>query len=497
MHYSTLLPLALLPLTQAETILGVYVFHRHGDRTTKAWAPAKLTDLGYTQVFAAGDYFRNKYITSSSPIYAVAQDVVKLSQLDVEAPVDTVLQNSAQAFLQGLYPPVGTNMATTLANGTKISAPMNGYQLIPVNAVSSVSGKNSENTAWLQGISGCANAIVSSNNYFVSEDYKDMLAKTKDFYQTLNPVINGTFNADYNTFKNAYSGISLPLPFFILPDKPRLTISVYDLINVATINNLTIQSSELLTPSTLFQLRTLADHHEFNLAYNSSESIRAIAGSTLAAQILEHLNNTIATKSSAKFGIQFGAYASFLSFFGLAQLPAATENFTAVVDYASSMTFELVTDAAVSADSFPAPEDISVRFLFSNGSAAYHPQTAYPLFGQKETKLPYNTFVAEMEKFSVGDQKTWCVACGDTTGTCAAYAPSSDSGTAATATTTEGNGMSLPVAGVIGAMVTLAVILGLEALILMLGGLRVVSKKALGGVAAASTVVAEEKGVKA
>ena len=44
-----------------------------------------------------------------------------------------------------------------------------------------------------------------------------------------------------------------------------------------------------------------------------------------------------------------------------------------------------------------------------------------------------------------------------------------------------GNKISLPVAGVIGALVTLAVVLGAEALILLAGGLRVVSKKRLGG----------------
>jgi hypothetical protein len=46
--------------------------------------------------------------------------------------------------------------------------------------------------------------------------------------------------------------------------------------------------------------------------------------------------------------------------------------------------------------------------------------------------------------------------------------------------------MSLGVAGVISAMVTLAVILGIELLIMILGGLRLVSKKRLAGTAAPS-----------
>lgn len=156
MRVSQVLSAALLPLIQAEeTVLGVFIFHRHGDRTSKSFAPTTLTDLGYAQVHQSGSFFRNRYIdaNSSSPIYGISSSVVKNSQLSVEAPVDTVLQNSAAGFLQGLYPPVGTTFGTeSLANGSKVEAPLGGYQLIPVNAVASASsGANSENSAWLQG----------------------------------------------------------------------------------------------------------------------------------------------------------------------------------------------------------------------------------------------------------------------------------------------------------------------------------------------------------
>jgi len=264
-------------------------------------------------------------------------------------------------------------------------------------------------------------------------------------------------------------------------------LPVFDLINVATINNATINGSDLLTTDTFFQLRTLADQHEFNLAYNSSDSIRAIAGSTLGAQILQSLNNTITTKSATKMGIQFNAYGSFSSFFGLSGLAATNPNFTAVVDYASSMVFELVTNQTVSSSSYPSPANISVRFLFSNGSAAYGAGLVeYPLFGQSQSPLPYNTFVSQMSNFSIGDQATWCSACGNSTGVCAASATSSSSSSSSSPSSSSsstasssGGGMSLAVAGVIGAMVTLAVILGIEALILLLAGLRVVSKRTL------------------
>lgn len=473
-----LLLFALLPLIQAqETVLGVYIFHRHGDRTSKSWPPTALTDLGYQQVYASGNFYRDRYIdgNASSAIFGISSDLVKNSQLNVQAPVDTVLQTSAAGFLQGLYPPVGAALGSQkLANGTTVEAPMGGFQLIPVNAVqSTASSANSENSAWLQGSSGCNNAIISSNNYFYSQEYMGLLNSTAAFYQSILPAINTTFTAAQDSFKNAYS--------------------IFDYVHVSEIHNATIPFGDLLTPEVLFQLQTLADNHEFNLAYNATDTIRAIAGSTLAAQIVQQLNTTITGKSTSQVGIQFGAYAAFLSFFGLAQLPAVSVNFTGIVDYASSMTFELVTNATVSNTSYPSSSDISVRFLFSNGTASQNPPTAYPLFGQQDTVIPWNTFVTEMNKFAIGDQTSWCNACGNSTGVCAATATSTGSPSAQSTVGSSSGGVSKAVAGVIGAMVTLAVILGVEGLILLATGLRLVSKKRL---ASAAATQGTETGIK-
>jgi hypothetical protein len=198
-----------------ETVLGVYIFHRHGDRTSKSFAPTVLTDLGYAQVHASGEFFRNRYVESNAsiPIFGLAHDVVKTSQLNVQAPVDSVLQNSAAGFLQGLYPPVGATLGSqTLANGSSVEAPLNGFQLIPVNAVASAaSSANSENSAWLQGASGCNNAIISSNNYLFSQEYLTTLNETTGFYQSLLPVINATISADKDNFKNAYTSKYVPV----------------------------------------------------------------------------------------------------------------------------------------------------------------------------------------------------------------------------------------------------------------------------------------------
>jgi hypothetical protein len=140
----------------AETVLGAYIFHRHGDRTPKSLAPTNLTALGYEQVYTSGQYYRARYLTGSSKISGINEDVVKLTQLSVTAPIDNVLQNSAMAFVQALYPPVGSGESVqVLADGRSVQAPMDGYQLIPVNTIATNAG--SEDSGWLQDSSVCAN----------------------------------------------------------------------------------------------------------------------------------------------------------------------------------------------------------------------------------------------------------------------------------------------------------------------------------------------------
>lgn len=186
-----------LPVAQAaaQTVLAVYIFSRHGDRTSKSTPPTVLTDLGYQQVFNSGTYFRNRYIAdgATSQIAGIEPNLVKYSQISASAPMDNVLMPAAQGFLQGLYPPVGSTMGSQkLADGTVVQAPLNGYQLIPIAQVTT--GTNSEDSGWLQGASNCGNAIVSSNEYFSSPEYTTLLNSTADFYQSLAPLINGTFS---------------------------------------------------------------------------------------------------------------------------------------------------------------------------------------------------------------------------------------------------------------------------------------------------------------
>ena len=227
------------------------------------------------------------------------------------------------------------------------------------------------------------------------------------------------------------------------------------MINVAEIHNSSIPSSDILTDETLHQLLTLANAHEYGLAYNASDNMRAIAGMQLAGEILSYMNSTISSKGAKKLGIQFGAYATALSFFGLVDLPKASENFTGVIDYASSLVFELFTNADVSSG-FPSTDDLSVRFLFHNGTASNTSEpVAYPLFGGSSDTVSWNDFQSNLSKFAVSNSKQWCTKCGNSDGTCAAYVSKGDS--ASTQQKSSHTGISPVIGGVIGAMVTIAV----------------------------------------
>ncbi|RAO65935.1 uncharacterized protein BHQ10_001947 [Talaromyces amestolkiae] len=475
MHYkiNLLAAAALVPaiqLSAAETILGAYIFHRHGDRTSKSTPPASLTDLGYHEVLGAGTNFHDRYIAdgSATQIYGIQSETVKLSQLAVSAPLDNVLQNSAAGWLQGLYPPVGGASNQTLRNGTVVEAPLNGYQLIPISITSSGSG--SENNPWLQSSSSCNNALISSNEFFNSDIYLEYLNSTTDLYQSVAPAVNATFTTSQLSFKNAYV--------------------IWDLLNVALIHNSTTTYPALSSVSneTMHELFVLANIHEYNLAYNASSTARAIAGAQLASQALLALNETITTRSDPLLNVQFGSYGTFQSYFGLANLPAADPIFYGIPDYASSMVWELVTNATVTSDALPSASDISVRFLFNNGTSATTTNlTAYPLFGGSEIELPWSDFVTQTQKFAITSQDQWCQVCGNTTGVCATSTASTSSSSASASSSSSGSGISNAVAGVIGAMVTLGVILGLEVLAMLLGGLRLVKKKSLAAAAAAGT----------
>ncbi|KAK4656477.1 hypothetical protein QC762_0036000 [Podospora pseudocomata] len=440
----------------AETVHGVVVFTRHGDRTTKHYGAQTLTNLGTTQNFQIGGDYRARYIESSSPhqILNISEFNYVPSQIYASAPNQGILLNTATAFLQGLYPPLADlnpSIATqTLNNGSESTSPLNGYQYITLQGIP----PNSPDAIWIKGDDNCPAVTQASQSFESSPEFTTKLTSTREFYQSLFPVLKSVYDItspEDLSYASAYD--------------------IYDLINVARLHN----SSFSISPSQLFQLRTLADSAEFAYNFNASQPERSIHARTLSSAILTQLNKTVALEGALKFSLLAGSYDAFLAFFGLAGLTEVSESFYGLPDYASTMAFELYSPETRT--SFPEEKDLWVRFLFKNGTAGG--LDSWPLFGTGRESLSWGEFTREMKGRAIGSAEEWCSACGSSDGFCATY-----TGVAAEMFTR--GGMPNAIAGVVGAAVTL-VVLGIVGLVAFL----FVRRRRSGG---SVVVMADEKG---
>jgi prostatic aicd phosphatase len=322
-------------------------------------------------------------------------------------------------------------VSQTLVNGTEADYPLNGYQFIQVHAES----EEEPDAIWIKGDDACPAYTTASASYKDSEQYMTTLESTRDFYSQFTDMLNNTPVAGNVSFTHAYD--------------------VFDLINVGTIHNESI--AEAVTPEQLKQLRILADESEWGHNYNQTMPDRSIGGRTLAGAFLKQLNATVSSAGKLKFSLMAGSYDTFLAFFGLTNLTAASLDFMAIPDYASSIAVELYTDADMI--SFPSNEtDLRVRFLFHNGSGVAGPDlTVFPLFGQDQLNLGYTDFVQMLSERAINDPAQWCEVCGSDEGFCQQSEYSSEGSSSAGSNIS--TGLSTTEAGVVGAMVTLGVFL--------------------------------------
>ena len=121
-------------------VLGVVIMTRHGDRrgfyqdpNTYTPSNTEITPLGNEQSFQLGEYLRSRYLTPSSPhfIQNISSGLVNPNQVLVRADAGGeggVIYDSAMSAIQGMWP-ASTSYNETLANGTVVVGPLNGYQV--------------------------------------------------------------------------------------------------------------------------------------------------------------------------------------------------------------------------------------------------------------------------------------------------------------------------------------------------------------------------------
>ncbi|KAF2630900.1 phosphoglycerate mutase-like protein [Macroventuria anomochaeta] len=424
--------LGLLTPAQAETVLGVAVFSRHGDRTSKHYKGYNLTNLGLQQNYDVGQDYRNIYLNSSSPkrILGISEDKVVNSQIYASAPDQAVLLNTATAFLQGLYPPLESIdqelAAQTLNNNERVIKPLSGYQYLVVHG----ENDDSPDTIWLKGDEECPAVTTSMKQHKESAAFKQRIDETKPFYQSFWDQLDDVYDYQQSnlSFANAYD--------------------IFDLLNVALIHNASHNGT--VSAEELTQLRTLADEWEFGMAYDADDSARSIGGQTFAGGVLEQLDQIVSAQGKLKFSLLTGSYDTFLAFFGLSSLTAVTDQFYGLPDYASTMAFELFTLDTVT--TFPSSaEDLRIRFFFRNGSTEGEAPRVFPLFGGQDESLSYSDFVSKLKEFAITSPEQWCGICQSRALFCQAYGALN----AESQAESKSSGMSNAVAGVIGAMATL------------------------------------------
>ncbi len=105
--------------TTRYTVWASVIFSRTGERTPEVLGsdPTVLTSVGAQQQFANGQFFRERYFEphnnfsttngiGPAPITGMNPEVPDVQKLYVQALDTQSTVASAQAFLQGLYPPV-------------------------------------------------------------------------------------------------------------------------------------------------------------------------------------------------------------------------------------------------------------------------------------------------------------------------------------------------------------------------------------------------------
>ena len=136
----------LLPSSHAQTnpytVLSSVVFIRSGEHTPQILtrSPATLTSLGAQQAYKAGSFLRDRYVSSTTsrsgidkaPLRGLSANSFNPAEVYVLAQDDHPTAATAQAFMQGLYPPLVLNETmASLVDSTSVLA-NNSYVILPL-----------------------------------------------------------------------------------------------------------------------------------------------------------------------------------------------------------------------------------------------------------------------------------------------------------------------------------------------------------------------------
>lgn len=317
----------------------------------------------------------------------------------------------------------------------------------------------------LAGDNNCNEYSLAANTYVGSVDYNLTSISSLPLYQRLTPLLfENVVPPSLVEYYNAYI--------------------LWEYANYQYVHNQTVY--EELNPADLSELRLLASQQEFarngDLSISGltqGDRILAISGQTYAAHVLSLLGQNIESQgSNEKLNVLFSEYEVFLAFFSLSGLSGISDQFTQIPETGSVMVFELFSNTE-NVTAYPDASDLWVRFLFRNGSDSSTPLLSYPLFGRGNSAvdMTWNDFETGMDTISLSEIGKWCETCGSLAMYCPAFEANLTNSTNghsgnSSASTASSTGISPTIAGVFGAVATIAAFVLFFSLAVLCGGLR-------------------------
>ncbi|KAJ5496860.1 Histidine phosphatase superfamily clade-2 [Penicillium fimorum] len=478
------LPIALLALQgpamvsaqgsdYTKKVWGVFAYTVYGDSKPGALTSSRtLTDYGANELAAAASDFRYRYVStpagSETGIQNISPIILDSNDVDVLSTTGQNIVGSAQAFMQGLYPPLGSmNIpGSQIANGSFAQAPLNGYQYPRIVTV----GEADPQSVLVEGHAKCDMYHAAEGEYRVSDEVQDITRDTEAFYRKLwKFALSEVYDESSATYTNA--------------------VSISEYLDYQAVHNDSLFES--LNHADILRAHSLADQYLWSTNSEQSSSSGSviglaspIAGQTLASSILEAFDLNIRESGTRqKMTLLFGGdepAVALSSVMGLAN--QHQPDFFSRLVRGGSFIFELYSfeNRSNLYPSYPGIDDLYVRFLLHNGTDNNTDFEIYSLFGHSPSQgsILYTEFRSELETFAVASTQEWCLRCNAETVFCNGVLDQSGS-----QPWKKNKEMAPAVAGVIGAVTTLAVV-GFTAVIafLMCGARKgKPSKGSLGG----------------
>ncbi|PLB42104.1 uncharacterized protein BDW47DRAFT_114850 [Aspergillus candidus] len=431
-----------------EQTWGVFAYTVHGDSVPQALPrPQMLTPYGASELHAAGSAFRDRYVAlhgsggrPSTRIESISPYLLKSEDIKVVTTDDQPAVASAQAFMQGLYPPLNASFpgkyndpTFDLANGSAMTFPLNGYQYPRITTVNPMDPRS----ITVDGQAACPMHQAANSEYLSSPDTHELIQESAAFYNTLwGSALSGAFEESSASYVNARE-ISEFLDYQLAHNKTLLNHIGADSIGHA---------------------RAFADRYVHDTNGNISTSsaigtakVRSIAGRTLASRILAAFDTNVQFRGTdGMMHLVFGGYEPVVALTSLLQLASPQHgNFQSRPVRGASIVFELYSLEGNDYPTYPKPSDLFVRFYLRNGTDSGF--QSYPLFGNGPSNeaIPYNEFREEMSDFSLGSTKEWCLQCNSDAVFCSSGSRQGGSGSERC------RGLRPAVAGVVGGVITI------------------------------------------